>query len=247
MDEQMPPEADEPREIERTGVPGRNLLLAVGIAAAALAVAFGLTLVTLRVFARPWVAAHAADIRAMFLVEAYLAILAGLLFAFGGWRGLKARLGFRFTSWRDLGLAVSVWLLAVVIGSIVTAALTPIIGRPESNAVALLRLSRDPLFLALVLPTVTLLAPATEEMLFRGGLLGWLSGRLPFWAAGVVTAGVFAGAHVLPAAFAYLFLFGLGAAFVVRQTGSTFNTFAMHACQNTFAVVAAYALLNSSF
>jgi membrane protease YdiL (CAAX protease family) len=246
MDEQMPPEADETRQIARATVPGRNLLVAIAVAAAILAVAFVLTLVTLRVFARPWAAAHSADIRAMFLVEAYLAILAGLLLAFGGVPGLVARLGFRFSSWRDLGLAVSVWLLTVVVGSLVTAALTPIIGRPESNAVALLRLARDPLFLALVLPTVTLLAPATEEMLFRGGLLGWLSGRLPFPAAGVVTAGVFAGAHLLPAAFAYLFLFGLGTAFVVRRTGSTFNTFAMHACQNTFAVVAAYALLNSS-
>lgn len=242
----MPLDPDEMRQSSRPTVPGRSLLLALVVAAAALAVVFLLTLFTLRLLARPWAAGHSGDVRAMFLVEAYLAILAGLLLSFGGVPGLATRLGFRFTSWRDLGLAVSVWLLAVVVGSVVTAALTPIIGRPESNAVALLRLARDPLFLALVLPTVTVLAPATEEMLFRGALLGWLWGRLPFSVAGLLSAGVFAGAHLLPAAFAYLFLFGVGAAFVVRQTRSTFNTFVMHACQNTFAVVAAYALLNSS-
>jgi membrane protease YdiL (CAAX protease family) len=186
-------------------------------------------------------------VRAIFLVEAYLAILAGLLTCFGGVAGLASRLGFRFTSLRDLGLAVSVWVLTLIAGSIVTAALTPLTGRPESNAIALLQLAHDPLFLALVLPTITVLAPATEEMLFRGALLGWLAGRLPFSVAGVLTAVVFAGAHLLPAAFAYLFVFGVGAAFVVRRTGSTFNTFAMHACQNTFAVLAAYALLRNGW
>jgi membrane protease YdiL (CAAX protease family) len=229
----------------RERVPGRRLLLAVALAAAAVAVAFPLTLLALRLLEWPWLAAHSADVRAIFLVEAYLALFGGLLACFGGAAGLASRLGFRYTSLRDLGLAVSIWLLTLLVGSIVTVALTPLIGRPESNAVALLRLARDPLFLALVLPTVTVLAPATEEMLFRGGLLGWLSGRLPFSVAGMLTAGVFAGAHLLPAAFAYLFLFGIGAAFVVRRTGSTFNTFVMHSCQNTFAVLAAYALLNA--
>jgi membrane protease YdiL (CAAX protease family) len=232
-------------DASRLRVTGRRLLLALAVATAALAAAFPLSLLALRLLARPWVVTHSSDVRAIFLVEAYVAILAGLLVGFGGVSGLATRLGFRFTSLRDLGLAVLVWVLTLVAGSVVTAALTPLIGRPESNAVALLRLARDPLFLALVLPTVTLLAPATEEMLFRGGLLGWLAGRLPFSIAGLLTAVVFAGAHLLPGAFAYLFLFGVGAAFVVRRTGSTFNTFAMHACQNTFAVVAAYALLRA--
>jgi membrane protease YdiL (CAAX protease family) len=127
----------------------------------------------------------------------------------------------------------------------VSAALSPVLGPPQSNAVALLRLAHDPLFVAMVLPTATLLAPATEEMLFRGGILGWLSGRLPFSLAAIVSAILFAGAHLIVSAFAYLFLFGLAAAFVVRRTGSTFNTFARHACQNTLAIGAAYALLQS--
>ena len=242
---QLPDEQPTEKEVARARVPGRRLLIALAVAAGALGAAFPLTLVALRILAATWASAHSADIRAVFLVEAYVAILAGLLAGFGGPAGLVSRLGFRYTSLRDLGLAVSVWLLALIVGSLVTAALSPLLGRPESNAVALLRLARDPLFVALVLPTVTLLAPATEEMLFRGGLLGWLSGRLPFPAAGLLTAVVFAGAHLLPTAFAYLFLFGVAAAFVVRRTGSTFNTFAMHACQNTFAVLAAYALLHS--
>jgi membrane protease YdiL (CAAX protease family) len=41
-----------------------------------------------------------------------------------------------------------------------------------------------------------------------------------------------------------LFVFGLGAAWIRERTGSTFNSFAMHATQNTFAVVATYLLLS---
>jgi membrane protease YdiL (CAAX protease family) len=224
---------------------GWRVLAALAVAVVTLALAFGLTLAGLRLLAAPWLRAHGADARALFLVEAYLALLAGLLVAFGGVRGLVTRLGFRFTSVRDLALAVVLWLGALLVGSAATAALSPLLGPPQSNAVALLRLARDPLFVGLVLPTVLVLAPATEEMLFRGGILGWLAGRFDFTLAAVATAALFAGAHLIVSAFVYLFLFGLAAAFVVRRTGSTFNTFVMHACQNTLAVVAAYALLRS--
>jgi membrane protease YdiL (CAAX protease family) len=224
---------------------GLRLAGAVVVAAVVLGAGFGATLLALNLLASAWLRTHAADARALFLVEAYLALLIGLLAGFGGLGGLAARLGFRFTSLTDLSLSIVVWLGTFLGGSVVTAALSPILGRPQSNAVALLRLAHDPLFVGLVLPTVTLLAPAVEEMLFRGGLLGWLAGRLPFGIAAVITAVVFAGAHLILSAFAYLFLFGLAAAFVVRRTGSTFNTFVMHACQNTLAVVAAYALLRS--
>jgi membrane protease YdiL (CAAX protease family) len=224
---------------------GLRLLGALALAAVVLGAGFGATLLGLSLIDSAWLRVHTADVRALFLVEAYLALLVGLLAGFGGPRGLAVRLGFRFTSLADVSAAIVIWLATFLAGSVVTAALSPILGRPQSNAVALLRLAHDPLFVGLVLPTATLLAPAVEEMLFRGGLLGWLSGRLPFGVAAVVTALVFAGAHLILSAFAYLFLFGLAAAVVARRTGSTFNTFVMHACQNTLAVGAAYALLRS--
>ena len=227
-----------------TGTSGRRLLLAVLLWLVIGAVVDGATLLALRVLAGSWVASHRAGLSAVLIAEAYISLLAALLLAFGGLTGLRDRLGFRYTSAADIGGALLVWIGALLAGGIVTAALAPLIGEPPSNAVSLLRRSFDPLFVAVIVPTICLLAPITEELLFRGALFGWLRSRLPSSAAIVVTAALFAGAHLLPTLFPVLFVFGLGATWVRERTGSTLNSFAMHATQNTFAVLATYALLS---
>ena len=226
-------------------VTGRRLLLAVGLWAAFAAIAGAATIVTLRLLARRWAAGHAADLSAILIAEAYLTLLAALLVAFGGPAGLRARLRFRFTSVLDLLGALAVWVVALLVGGLVTTALTPLFGQPQSNAVSLLSRSFDPLFVALIVPTVCVLAPLCEELLFRGALLGWLLRHLPVPVAVVITALVFAASHLLPTLFPVLFVFGLAATMVRVRTDSTLNSFAMHATQNTFAVLATYALLST--
>lgn len=226
------------------GTSGRRLLLVVLLWLVIGAVVDGATLLAFRVFAGSWVAGHRAGLSAVLIAEAYIALLTALLLAFGGLTGLRDRLGFRYTSAADIGGALLVWIGALVAARIVTAALAPLIGEPQSNAVSLLRRSLDPLFVAVIVPTICLLAPVSEELLFRGALFGWLRSRLPSSAAIVLTAALFAGAHLLPALFPVLFVFGLGATWIRDRTGSTLNSFAMHATQNTFAVVATYALLS---
>ena len=228
----------------RGGVTGRRLLLTLGLWAGLVVVGLGATLVGARIAFRAWAAGHRADLGAILVAEAYLALLAALLIAFGGPAGLRDRLRFRFTSLVDLAVALAVWVAALVVGAAVTATLRPLIGEPQSNTVSLLGQSFDPLFVAVIVPTVCLLAPACEELLFRGALFGWLVRWLPVPVSIVVTAAVFAGAHLLPLLFPVLFVFGLGATLVRAQTDSTLNSFAMHATQNTFAVVATYALLS---
>lgn len=223
---------------------GRRLLLAVLLWLVIGAVVDGATLLAFRVLAGSWVASHRAGLSAALIAEAYISLLTALLLAFGGLTGLRDRLGFRYTSAADIGGALLVWIGALVAGGIVTAALAPLIGQPPSNAVSLLRRSFDPLFVAVIVPTICLLAPISEELLFRGALFGWLRSLLPSPAAIVVTAALFAGAHLLPTLFPVLFVFGLGATWVRERTGSTLNSFAMHAAQNTFAVLATYALLS---
>jgi uncharacterized protein len=226
------------------GVSGRRLLLSLGLWAALVAVAGGGTLLGTRLLAGGWAAGHRADVSALLVAEAYLMLLVALLLAFGGPAGLRDRLRFRFTSLADLAVALVLWVAAVLVGGAVTAALSPLLGQPESNTVTLLRQSFDPLFVGLIVPTVCLLAPACEELLFRGALFGWLIRRLPAGAAVVVTAAVFAGAHLLPTLLPVLFVFGLAATLVRARTGSTLNSFAMHATQNTVAVLATYAVLS---
>jgi membrane protease YdiL (CAAX protease family) len=223
---------------------GLRLLLALAAWLVLLAAALGTTLAAFLLLAPGWLRTHRADAGAAALVEAYLALLAALLVAFGGPSGVRDRLGFRFTSAADVGLALGAWLGSLGLGAVATAAATPLLGPSRSNAVEVLSLSRDPLFVGLVVPTVALLAPACEELLFRGALFGWLRGRLPLALAVPLSAAAFAGAHLLPPLLPYLFVFGVFAALVYQRTGSTLNSFVMHASQNTLAVVLAYAALS---
>lgn len=227
-----------PREVS-----GRRLLLSLGLWAGLVVAVDGGTVLWARFVDRGWAPGHRADVGAMLVAEAYVTLLVALLLAFGGLAGLRDRLRFRFTSLADLAVALALWVAALVAGVLVTAALSPLIGEPQSNTVTLLQQSFDPLFVGLIVPTVCVLAPACEELLFRGALFGWLAGHLPAPLAIVITAAVFAGAHLLPTLLPVLFVFGLAATLVRAYTGSTLNSFAMHATQNTFAVLATYAVL----
>lgn len=195
--------------------------------------------------ARPWAAAHAADLAAAALAEAYLSLLAVLLAVFGGPGGLRDRLGFRFTALWHMALALAVWCVSLTLGGVLTLALVPLLGKPTSNAADVLSISRDPVFVALVVPTVAVVAPAGEELLFRGVLFGWLRTRLPLAAAIALSAAVFAGLHLIVPLLPVLLVFGMATALVYETTGSTLNSFVMHATQNTLAVVVTYAALSA--
>ncbi len=203
------------------------------------------TVFGLRQLAHPWAAAHAADVGAFALLEAYGSLLAVLLVVFGGFRGLGDRLGFHFTSWWHIGVALGAWTVSLTVGGILTYALAPVLGPARSNAADVLRVGHDPLFVAMVVPTISWLAPACEELLFRGALYGWLRTRVPLAGAVAVSAAAFAGLHLIVPLFPVLFVFGVATALIYEYTGSTLNSFAMHATQNTLAVVATYMALSS--
>jgi membrane protease YdiL (CAAX protease family) len=224
-------------------VAGWRVAATLGLWAVFVAVLLGGTVLALRIGFQDVVAAHRAAVGAVLIVEAYAALFLSLLIAFGGWRGLRDRLGLRFTAFRHIGLALLAWVSALVLGAVATALLSPLLGPPQSNATELLGRSFDPVFVVLIVPTVCVFAPLCEELLFRGAIFGWLRYRLPVPLAAVISAAVFAGAHLLPPLFPELFVFGLATALIYQTTGSTLNSFAMHATQNTFAVVITYAVL----
>jgi len=227
-------------------VSGWRLLAALLLWAALAAVLVAATVLGARLLAPGWAARHPADLSAIQLAGAYVALLVALLLAFGGPAGLRDRLGLRFTSALDLVAALGIWFAALAVGYVATLALAPVLGQPRSNAEPLLRQSFDPLFVALVVPTICLLGPLGEELLFRGALYGWLRRRLPAPAAIPLTAAVFAAVHMLPPLLPLLFTFGLAAAWVRERTGSTLNSLAMHVTQNTFAVALTYVVLVST-
>jgi membrane protease YdiL (CAAX protease family) len=227
-------------------VSGWRLLAALVLWAVLVGVIVAATVLVARLLVPGWAARHRADLSAILLAGAYVALLAALLLAFGGPAGLRDRLGLRFTSALDLVGALGTWFAAAFVGGVATKALAPVLGQPQSNAESLLRQSFDPLFVALVVPTVCLLGPLGEELLFRGALYGWLRGWLPAPAVIPLTAAAFAAAHLLPPLLPVFFAFGLGAGWVRERSGSTLNSLAMHVTQNTVAVALTYLLLVST-
>jgi len=221
-------------------VSGRPLLAAIAGWGAAAGAVYGVLFLASRLGARGFFRAHLIDVSAAFTLVAYALLFGALVVAFG-WRGLRDQLGLRFTRVRHLLLAVPLWLLTALTGVFVALPLERWFGKPQSNTGPLVAAAHDPFAAPVLILSVVVAAPLCEELLFRGGIFGWLRGRVPVAAAAPVSAALFAAAHRLLPLFVLLFVFGLVAALYYRRTGSTLNTMVMHACQNGAAVIAVYA------
>lgn len=82
-----------------------------------------------------------------------------------------------------------------------------------------------------------MLAPITEEMVFRAGLFRYLRTRVPRFAAYVVSACTFSALHGNLAAFAPLVIFGLVVATAYERTGRISVSIAAHAFFNLHTLV----------
>ena len=100
----------------------------------------------------------------------------------------------------------------------------------------LTRLREDPPTFFLV---AVVLAPLTEEVLFRGLLFTALKARFGRSAAFVVSSGIFALVHFHVPTFPALFVLGLVLALVYERTGTLAAPMALHAAFNGFTFVGA--------
>ena len=92
--------------------------------------------------------------------------------------------------------------------------------------------SRDPLALALLAITAVVLAPLFEETVFRGVLLPVLGRSLGRSGSVLVSALVFAIAHLSIGELPPLLVLGLGLALLRLSTGRLFPCVVMHALWN---------------
>jgi membrane protease YdiL (CAAX protease family) len=95
--------------------------------------------------------------------------------------------------------------------------------------------SRHGLFVAWLM--IAALTPVLEEMVFRGMLLGGMSRHISFGWSNFWQALLFASAHGDPPRFAVYFLMGLLAGWLTRRYRSLLPAIALHALNNSIAMV----------
>jgi membrane protease YdiL (CAAX protease family) len=199
------------------------------------------------------------DFVVLVVAEVYAAVLAALLLAFGGLRGLRDHLGLRFTSPRDLLQALGLDVVALLAAIVVYVLLTPIFGPPLTIAIPVLKAvtdvtrlpHADVLTLVLIFGRVFLLVPLAEELFFRGALYGWLRRHLRALPTILLTAVLFGLEHTawgvpMPRLFFLVplaFVDGIAVGWVRERTGSTLNAAAMHVAVDAALLIAASLLI----
>lgn len=83
---------------------------------------------------------------------------------------------------------------------------------------------------------IIVLAPISEELIFRRFIFGFLAPRCGFLTAMVMTAGLFAVIHLSLYSLPALFLLGIGFQLIYLKFGSLYPAIMMHAFNNAIAV-----------
>jgi hypothetical protein len=102
----------------------------------------------------------------------------------------------------------------------------------------------DTATLPLILYSV-LLAPICEELAFRGLTFANAKKIMPFWAANVVQALLFAGMHMNPLQASYTFVFALFLGYFMEKSGNLLLPMLVHLVFNGIAVLGSALLINS--
>ena len=92
--------------------------------------------------------------------------------------------------------------------------------------------AKSPGLLAFMIALATLVAPVTEELLFRAGLFRYARTRLPRWAALLLPACLFGALHVNLASFAPLVALGIIFSLAYERTGRIATTIVAHGLFN---------------
>jgi len=174
--------------------------------------------------------------------------------------GSAALLGVRRRglTWAEFGLRPfnPAWLLAALA---LAAAILPLRGLAAYAAEALrgtnsndIQLRMDliapsgplPLNFVVTLLGAGVLAPIAEELYFRGLIFRWFRARFNFWVAVVVSSAIFAAGHAdSVGVVASSFVLGLLLAAVYDRSRSLWLSIAIHAVNNSLAVILLYAAL----
>ncbi len=134
-------------------------------------------------------------------------------------------------------LAVALVGFALAFNYIYTAYVIPDVKMQDDLRRVFGSLPKTAINFAMLFLTVAILAPITEELLFRGLLQTSLSHRLPHIPAIIIAATVFAAIHFDPYAFPALFVMGGVFGYLYYKTGSLRVTILLHMINNGAALL----------
>ncbi len=243
--------------LTRAAITGREVLVAIGLILVFAGIAGIGTWSIAHAISPAW--ATSVDFVVLVVAEVYAAVIGALLLVVGGRQGLRDRLGFHFTSWRDIRQAMSVDVICALALLPTYLVFTPLFGSPLTTAIPVLKAvtdvtrlpGADAFTLLMIGIRVLILVPIAEELLFRGLLYGWLRRTLPALPTILITTVVFAIEHIdtqiaLPRLFFLVplaFVFGIGVGWVRERTGSTLNTAVMHVVVDVSLLIIASLLI----
>jgi membrane protease YdiL (CAAX protease family) len=184
-----------------------------------------------------------AEVYFLFLVVAYI--------VFGGLKGFRNKLNFKFTTAKDIWFAMKLYIITLGACAIVYLILSPVIGPLPRTLLQVLRHASDMSRLSaadlpawfLMIIRACILAPLTEELLFRGLLFGWLRSRFNSTITILLTTLLFTGIHFYLILFPVAVLFGLASGWVRECTGSSFNFVVAHVANSILFLAVAYILV----
>lgn len=184
------------------------------------------------------------------------ALMLGALLAFGrriaarggGWRTALGLDRIRATDWAPWGIGLAFVYLGRTVVSVVANVLTD--GRATAQASNLHLTRPGPAEIVTLVLTVVVLAPITEELLFRGLLLRSFMRRLSFWPAALLSTALFGAFHVYEVhtllgavtLAVSVSVLGLGNCYLVRISGRLAPGIMVHAAFNAVAVAVAIVL-----
>lgn len=133
-------------------------------------------------------------------------------------------------------VAVGALLIASVFNFVYATYVISGLPMQDEMAKLLASIPRTPLNIGLGLLAIAVIAPLTEELLFRGLLQRSLLQYVPAWGAIALSAFIFAAVHMQPYAMPALMALGAAFGYIYHMTGSLRMTIALHMVNNTLAL-----------
>ena len=178
------------------------------------------------------------------LIVVNAAFQGGILAGIGIYRlGLHRRTPrppFAFAATLRPGLAAFLLSLPlVIVVGLAWTALLKLCGLPvdPQDAVAFFTQTKSPVLIAAMIALAAVIAPVTEELIFRAGIFRYARTRLPRWAALLLPACLFAALHNHLPSFAPLVVLGVVFSLAYERTGRIGTAMVAHALFNAYSVL----------